>query len=346
MFLKRKLFLVGGIFYVLMLNSIIAQEFMVGADLSFLKEAEDAGFEFKENNKVTSGLEIFKSHGYNWVRLRLFHNPTDLPNNLAYTIDAAQKAKEKGFKLLLNFHYSDTWADPSRQNIPKAWLGKTAKALELALQVYTEEVLTAFKAAAVYPDMVQIGNEISHGMLWPQGSLPKNWDNFAAFIKAGISGVHASAKGEALPKIMIHIANGGDAGFTKYFFDTLHAYELDYDIIGQSYYPEWHGNLSDLESCLAFMATFYDKDIIIVETSYHFKPAKFIDKIGPFPESKEGQKKFLEAVAAIVRKVPNKRGKGLFWWEPAAPNKPFSYSTFFDEKGGVLPVIEVFDSEY
>lgn len=341
--LKRKQFFVGLFFCVLMANSIGGQEFIVGADLSFLKEAEDAGFEFKENNKVTSGLEIFKSHGYTWVRLRLFHNPTDLPNNLAYTIDAAQKAKDKGFKILLNFHYSDTWADPSRQNIPKAWVGKTAKALEHEIQAYTEEVLTAFKAAAVYPDMVQIGNEISHGMLWPHGSLPENWDNFAAFIKAGISGVHASAKGEALPKIMIHIANGGDAGFTKYFFDTLHAYALDYDIIGQSYYPEWHGNLSDLENCLDFIATSYDKDIVLVETSYHFKPAKFIDKTGPFPESIEGQKKFLEAVAAIVRKTPNNRGKGLFWWEPAAPNKSFSYSTFFDENGRVLPVIEVFD---
>ncbi|MDP4988686.1 MAG: arabinogalactan endo-1,4-beta-galactosidase, partial [Polaribacter sp.] len=143
-----------------------AQKFMIGADLSFAKEAEDNGFVFKENKKSKKVVEIFSEHGYNWIRLRLFHSPTVLPNNLEYTISLAKEAKNRGFKFLLDYHYSDTWADPAKQYVPKAWEGKAQKEIENLVYEYTKETLEAFRKADVYPDMVQIGNEISTGMLW------------------------------------------------------------------------------------------------------------------------------------------------------------------------------------
>jgi arabinogalactan endo-1,4-beta-galactosidase len=191
--------------------------------------------------------------------------------------------------------------------------------------------------------MVQIGNEISTGMLWPYGKLPENWDNFAALIKAGINGVYASIGTNILPKIMIHIDKGGDKEFTKYFFDKLHTYNIKFDVIGQSYYPWWHGSLLDLKECLNFTALEYKKDIVLVETAYNYSPAEYINTLAPFPETPEGQKDFLENVNDIILNIPNNKGKGIFWWEPAAPNKGFSHRTFFNNNGEVQPVISLFD---
>lgn len=330
-------------FFILITHLSYSQNYMVGADFSFVKEAEDNGFAFKENGKVKSCIQIFKDHGYNWARLRLFHTPTQLPNNLDYTITLAKEAKIQGFKFLLDYHYSDTWADPAKQFIPKAWEGKSQVELEKAVYEYTRKTMLAFSEADVFPDMVQIGNEISHGMLWPNGKLPENWDNLAAFIKAGINGVYASCGNNPCPEIMIHIDKGGDKDFTKYFFDKLNSYDIRYDVIGQSYYPWWHGSLLDLRECLNFTANEYKKNIILLETAYNYSPAEYINKNAPFPESPEGQKEFLEAVNQIILQIPNNRGLGIFWWEPAAPNKGFSYRTFFKADGNVLPVINVFD---
>ncbi|MAD96486.1 MAG: arabinogalactan endo-1,4-beta-galactosidase [Flavobacteriaceae bacterium] len=329
--------------FVLITMVSYSQEYAIGADLSFLKEAEDKGFFFKEDGEPKKGLDIFWDHGYNWIRLRLFHTPTKLPNNLEYTIALAQEAKKKGFKFLLDYHYSDTWADPAKQYLPKAWEGLEQKVLEDSLYVYTKKTMMAFKKAGVFPEMVQIGNEISNGMCWPNGKLPQNWDNLAALLQAGINGVMASCGNQKPPKIMIHIDKGGDKNFTKYWYDKLHTYNIQYDIIGQSYYPWWHGSLLDLRECLNFTALNYKKDIILVETAYNYGPAEYRDKKAPFPETPEGQKQFLEDVHNIVLQIPNNLGKGIFWWEPAAPFKAFSKRTFFKNDGNVQPVIEVFD---
>ncbi|MFQ3305154.1 MAG: arabinogalactan endo-1,4-beta-galactosidase [Patiriisocius sp.] len=331
------------LFFVFCASFVAAQEYMIGADLSFAKEAEEKGFTFKEDDKPKKVLQIFKDHGYNWIRLRLFHTPTDLPNSLAYTISLAKEAKERGYKFLLDYHYSDTWADPAKQFVPKAWQGKTQEQMEQLVFEYTKKTMEAFREANVYPDMVQIGNEISTGMLWPYGKLPENWDNFAALIKAGINGVYASIGTNILPKIMIHIDKGGDKEFTKYFFDKLHTYNIKFDVIGQSYYPWWHGSLLDLKECLNFTALEYKKDIVLVETAYNYSPAEYINTLAPFPETPEGQKDFLENVNDIILNIPNNKGKGIFWWEPAAPNKGFSHRTFFNNNGEVQPVISLFD---
>jgi len=190
--------------------------------------------------------------------------------------------------------------------------------------------------------MVQIGNEIPGGMLCPDGKAPANWDNFAELLKAGIAGVEAGKGDQPRPRIMIHIDKGGDKNATKSFFDKINSYRINFDVIGQSYYPWWHGSLNDLRENLIFMANEYQKDIIVVEAAYNWKPAEYRNKLAPFPETPEGQKEFLEQLNRVVQAAPNGRGIGLFWWEPAVTGNLASRG-FFDENLNALPVITVFD---
>jgi arabinogalactan endo-1,4-beta-galactosidase len=318
------------------------QEYAIGADVSFLAQAEQQGMSFKDNGMVKPGLEILRNHGYNWIRLRLFHSPTDLPNNLDYTIALAKNAKKLGLRFLLDYHYADTWADPGHQPMPKAWQGKTHQELVDAVFQYTRDTIAAFRDAGVLPDMVQIGNEITVGMMWPDGKLPENWDHFAQLVYAGINGVDAGRGNGRRPKIMIHIDRGADVKGTKAFLDKLNTYDVPYDVIGQSYYPWWHGSLNDLRSNLEFMAREYQKDIIVVEAAYNWQPGNYVGMPAPFPESPEGQREFLDEVNRVVMETPNGRGKGVFWWEPAVTG-PLTMRGFFDEQHNALPVITVFD---
>ena len=322
-----------------------AMDYAIGADLSFLKQAVDGGSVLKENGQGKPGLQIFKDHGYNWIRLRLFHTPTRLPNNLEYTLALAKEAKKLGFKFLLNYHYSDTWADPGKQFIPKAWEGKSHAELVQAVFEYTRDTITTFREAGVLPDMVQPGNEVSNGMLWPDGRLPGNWDNFADLVKAGINGVDAGRGNQQRPLIMIHIDKGGDLKTTKAFIDKWKTYGVDWDVIGQSYYPWWHGTLLNLRENLNFTASEYHKDIILVEVAYNWRTAEYKAKNPPYPESPEGQREFLDEVYRVLLNTPGNRGKGMFWWEPAVPlNQKGIYSRgIFDNEGNALPVINVFD---
>jgi len=318
------------------------QDYAVGADVSFLGQAEQQGTIFKDSGTGKTGLEVLKAHGYNWVRLRLFHTPAELPNNLDYTIALAKNAKRLGFKFLLDYHYADDWADPGKQPLPKAWQGKSHTELVKAVFEYTRDTIVAFRDAGVLPDMVQVGNEIIHGMMWPDGKLPENWDNFAELVYAGINGVDAGRGNGPRPKIMIHIDRGGDLQGTKAFLDKLNSYDVPYDIIGQSYYPWWHGSLNDLRKNLEFMAKEYQKNIIVVETAYNWRPGNYINKPAPFAESPEGQREFLDEVNRVVMETPNGRGKGIFWWEPAVTG-PLTIRGFFDDQHNALPVITVFD---
>jgi arabinogalactan endo-1,4-beta-galactosidase len=276
------------------------------------------------------------------VRLRIFHAPTTLPNNLEYTLAAAKQAKTMGFKLLLDFHYADDWADPGKQPTPEAWKNLTHPQLVDAVFAYTRDTLSAFKEARVMPDMVQVGNEITHGMLWPDGKLPENWDNFAQLVKAGIDGVRAASGSQQSPLIMIHIDRGGDVAGTKYFFDKLASYKVAFDVIGQSYYPWWQGSLNDLRANLEFTIERYGKDVYIVETAYNWEPGNYINRPGPFPETPEGQRDFLDELNRIVMAARGGHGKGIFWWEPAVRGD-LAQRGFFDNQGNVLPVISVYD---
>jgi arabinogalactan endo-1,4-beta-galactosidase len=335
------LFLAAGGFH-----TASAQAYAVGADVSFLAQCEHDGVVFKENGIPKDALIILREHRYNWIRLRLFHDPSaspdHLPNDLNYTLALATRARKLGFHLLLYLHYSDSWADPGKQPIPAAWSQLNHGQLSQQVFVYSRGVLTAFRRAGVSPEMVQVGNEITNGMLWPDGKLPANWDNFADLVKAGIKGVKAGSGRGHMPRIMIHIDRSGDYATAVSFFDELKARQISFDVIGLSYYPMWHGSISTLRLNLSNLALRYNRPIIVVEAAFNWMPGEMEGRQSDFPESPEGQREFLAAVDAAVRAIPNGLGQGVFWWEPAAQGG-LRKRSFFDPEGNVLPVISVFD---
>lgn len=320
-------------------------DFAYGADLSFLPRAEQEGVVFKDGTNGAPGLEIFRHHSFNWIRLRLFVEPVkeNLPNCLVYTLEAAEAARRLGYKFLLDFHYANSWADPGKQPTPQQWKDLSHPERVRAVFEYTRDALRAFRDAGVMPDMVQIGNEVTHGMLWPDGKLPAHWDNFADYLRAGIDGVNAACGADPRPQIMLHLAEDGKPASTKYFFDKINAYRIPYDVIGFSYYPWWHGTIADLRTNLAFAANTYGKDVMVVETAYYWKENdETRDKIHPFPETPAGQRDFLDAVTRAVKETPRGLGKGVFWWEPAVTGF-LGARGFFDDNGEALPALRVFD---
>ncbi len=327
--------------------SVRAQGYAIGADVSFLAKCEQDGVIFKENGQPKDVLALLREHHYNWVRLRIFHDPVaapdKLPNDLNYTLALAKRAKAMGFHLLLDFHYSDSWADPGKQPTPAAWSGLKHKQLVQQVFAYTRDTIAAFAQQGVMPDMVQVGNEITNGMLWPDGKLPDNWDNFADLLKAGIAGVDAGRGAAPRPRIMIHIERSGDHDAAVWFFDNLIAHHVAFDVIGLSYYPFWHGRMETLRGNLHDLALRYRRPIIVVETAYNWTRGKSAGKSAEFPENPEGQLAFLRAADAAVRAIPNGLGQGVFWWEPAAEGDLRGRS-FFDLDGNVLPVITAFDT--
>jgi len=322
------------------------QSYAIGADVSFLAKCEQDGVVFKENGRPIDVLALLREHHYNWVRLRIFHDPAaapdKLPNDLPYTLALAKRAKAMGFHLLLDFHYSDSWADPGKQPTPAAWAALTHKQLVEKVFAYTRDTIAAFARAGVMPDMVQVGNEITNGMLWPDGKLPDRWDNFADLVKAGVRGVKAGSGSAPRPRIMIHIERSGEYDAAVAFFDNLHAHHVSYDVMGLSYYPYWHGDLATMQANLRKLALRYHRPIMVVETAYNWTPGRSTGKSAEFPESPEGQLAFLRAVDAAVRSIPDGLGQGVFWWEPAAEGGLRGRS-FFDNAGNVLPVITAFD---
>ncbi|HEY3706693.1 MAG TPA: glycosyl hydrolase 53 family protein [Terracidiphilus sp.] len=323
-----------------------AQTYAVGADISFLAKCEKDGAVFKENGQPSDVLAMLREHHYNWVRLRVFHDPSvdgdKLPNDLAYTIALAQRAKAQNFHLLLSIHYADGWADPGKQPTPAAWRELKHKQLVQQVFEYSRDVIGSMARAGVMPDMVQVGNEVTAGMLWPDGKLPNNWDNFADLLQAGIRGIDAGRGPFRMPRIMIHIERSGDYDAATWFFDNLIAHHVRFDLIGLSYYPFWHGSIAKLRGNLHDLALRYRRPIIVVETASNWTSMAAAEKKYDFAESPAGQRAFLQAVDAAVRAVPYGLGQGVFWWEPAAEG-PLRGRSFFDENGNVLPVISAFD---
>jgi arabinogalactan endo-1,4-beta-galactosidase len=322
-----------------------ADDFAFGADLSFLRQVQARGKVFKDGTNAAPGLQILRNHSYNWIRLRLFVEPVQepLPNNLAYTLAMAKDAKKLGYSFLLDLHYADSWADPGKQPTPDRWRNLSHTERVQAVFEYTRDTITAFRDAGALPEMVQIGNEITHGMLWPDGKVPEHWNNFADYIQAGIKGVEAGRGNGRRPQILLHLAEDGQVSSTRYFFDKINSYKIPYDVIGFSYYPWWHGTLDDLKANLAFAATQYGKDVIVAEAAYYWKEnGETRDKLRPFPETPEGQRDFLDAVTRAVMDTPQGHGKGVFWWEPAVTGR-LAARGFFDDAGNALPVLMVFD---
>ena len=291
---------------------------MLGADISFLPELEFKGIKFSDNGQEKDALQILKDHKINYIRLRIFNNPAADSGyspklgfcDVEHTLAMAKRVKAAGMKLLLDFHYSDTWADPGKQFKPLAWEGLDVNQLKVAINKYTKDVLLALKAQGTLPDMVQVGNEINHGMIWPEGSS-KNMDTLSQFIKAGIAGVN-----EVDPSIniMLHIALGGQNTESKYFSDYMLSHGVKFDVIGQSYYPQWHGTLDSLKDNLTDLAKRYQQDIIVVEYTEH--------KV---------------EVNDIAFNLPNKKGKGTCIWEPLS-----TWEYFVEKDGSTNKLINLY----
>lgn len=321
-------------------------EYAFGADLSSLRQTELQGrMQYKDNGTAKPAMQIFRDHGYNWVRLRVCTPPARLPQDTAYAVAMSKDAKKLGMKVLLDFHYSDGWSDPRPANhpIPSTWRDLTQPDLVKALFEYTRDTIAAFAKEDVLPDMVQIGNEVSNGFMAPAGQLPEHWDQFAGLVYAGVNGVDAGRGNSKRPKIMIHVDHGGDLPKTKAFFDKITSYEIPYDTIGFSFYPWSHGNLLDLKENIEFAAKAYQKDVMVVETGYCSSPSNYFRfSPGPFPETPEGQAQFMTAVNNIIMNVPDGRGKGIFYWEPSDMRLEQGRRAFFDADGNTLPVMSVF----
>jgi arabinogalactan endo-1,4-beta-galactosidase len=243
---------------------------------------------------------------------------------------------------VLDLHYSDDWADPSHNNMPAAWAKLSHAALMDAVFAYTRDTVAAFREQGALPEIVQVGNEITSGMMWPDGKLPDHWENFTDLLKAGARGVQEGARPARRPAIMLHIDQGGHLETTQWFFSHVLAAQVPFDVIGQSYYPWWQGSLKDLRENLAFMAHTYKKPIVVIETAYSWRPDNYVGKKTVWPETPEGQREFLRAVAETVAATPDGLGKGVFWWEPAVKG-PLARRGLFDDDGKALSALSVFD---
>lgn len=335
-----------------MMMSTKPTDFAIGADVSFLRQAEAQGTHFKDDGVAMPGLQILKNHGYNWVRLRLMVEPTPLPNDLAYTIESAKEAKKLGFKWLLCLHLSNDWADPGHQIVPKAWKSMTHEELCKQVQTYCRETMQALDKAGVMPEMVQVGNELSVGMLWPDGKTwkprqtpeeeKKAWQRFVDLEKAGIKGVEEGSPKSQQPKFLFHLDRGAEKTFICDFLQKLHEDKVKFDVVGLSYYPFWHGSMSDLQATLDQVFKQFGKDIWVVETAYNHIAGEYLDRPAPYPENPKGQRQFLEDLTQVVLKTWNGRGKGVFWWEPLV-NGPLRRRGMIDDSDNTLPVIKAFD---
>jgi arabinogalactan endo-1,4-beta-galactosidase len=282
---------------------------VLGADISFLPELENRGMKFSDNGTPGDAIQIMKEHGFNYIRLRIFNAPANpkgySPNkgfcDLEHTKQMAKRIKAAGMKFLLDFHYSDYWADPQQQNKPAAWVGEDFTALKQSVHDYTVKVMQELKDQGTTPDMVQVGNEINHGMIWPEGAI-NNLDSLSQLIYSGITGVK-----EVSPStiIMLHIALGGQNAEARFFLDNMKARNVPFDVIGLSYYPKWHGTIEDLKNNMADLANRYPQQVMVAEYS-----------------------QLKREVNDVAFNVPGGKAVGSFIWEPLS-----SWEGIFDRDG-------------
>ena len=306
-------------------------DYIKGVDLSVVAEVEELGAKYYDNGVQGDIFDILKNYGVNSVRLRLWNDPyteDGVPygagtNDLEVYKKLAKRAMDHGMSILLDYHYSDFWADPGKQRVPKAWRGMDADQLEQAVYDYTRETLLEMKDAGVLPQLVQVGNELTNGLMWPLGQKPE-YDNIAKFVSAGIRAVRSV---DSDIPVMIHLDNGGNNPMYVDWFDNYMERGENFDIIGMSYYPHWNGSLSLLLDNMNDISSRYDKDVLVAETSIGYTTETFgcngivyskeHEKITGYPATQQGQEAFLRDLFATVRSVNNKRGIGVFYWEPA-----------------------------
>jgi arabinogalactan endo-1,4-beta-galactosidase len=333
-----------------------------GADISSLKKSEDmGGIYLNEQGTEEDALRILSEHGMNYARLRVWPNSPDGYHGKAQMLEMARRLKALQIRLLVDFHYSDSWADPGKQYKPQAWEQLAFTGLKQALYAHTLDICQALNEQGTPADMVQIGNEITNGMLWPEGKNEPSFNNLAALLKGGYRAVKESSPAT---QVMLHLDNGGNNTRYRWWFDQIIEQAVPFDLIGASYYPYWHGTLADLQANLDDIAKRYGRDIVVVETAYPFTAENndycenvITTQASPgYPFTPHGQARMLADVMAIVRAVPNGRGLGIMWWEatwtavpgngwdPAKPScgNNWENQALFDYQDRPLPAMGLF----
>lgn len=383
------LWIVGGLFFgmsqrgVSAIESVridpiagVSEAFIRGVDISTLEKVEHYGGRFYDGGIQRDVLDIFKDRGVNWVRLKVWNDPVldEGFNDRESLVRMARRVKAKGFKLLVDFHYSDHWADPGKQHKPAAWEGLSFPELKEAVYTYTRDVISDLIGAGAAPEMVQIGNEIRAGMLWPDGQLgtPPNeygtdFDRLAALLKSGVEGVRDATMAAGVGKILIalHLDNGGNNDQYRWWFDEIVKRGVPFDVIGLSYYPYWHGTIEQLKRNMNDVSKRYDKDVVVLETAYAFTLADadgHPNIFGPaqaqaagYPVSIQGQTDAVRDVMQAVAEVPDGRGLGVFYWEPAwlgvkgagwtrGEGNAWENQAMFDFDGNALSSLNVFSA--
>ena len=316
--------------------SIYAQkpqlECLLGGDISMLTKYEEKGAKYYDiNGNSIPPLSFFKHEGMNAMRVRLFVDPTSSANtdtkgacqDLDYVIKLGKRIQEAGYKLIVDFHYSDTWADPGKQTLPKAWEGLTTAQLATKVYDYTTDCLQKMKAAGVTPDLIQTGNEITYGMLWPTGQVyPAGGNatgtmaNFTSYLSNAIKACR-----EQCPqaKIILHTELGNSHNSTVVFFKKMKENNIDFDVIGLSYYPDYHGKMATFNSTLTTLETNNPaKPIMIMETGYGYEYALpgANTSYKEFAITQDGQAEFAKTLISTLKQHSNVMG--LFWWWPEA----------------------------
>jgi arabinogalactan endo-1,4-beta-galactosidase len=310
--------------------------FAKGADVSWLPQMEASGIVFKnDQGKPDDGLKILKDHGMNSVRLRVFVHPdqdkTSGHCSKEETVAMALRAKKLGMRVMIDFHYSDSWADPSKQNKPKAWASHSFPELCNDVYQHTFNVLSALKTAGVTPEWVQVGNEIPGGMLWPDGST-KNWSQLASLLNKGFEACRAA---DSTIQVIVHVDEGNNKEKFRWFFENATKEGVKYDIIGLSYYPFWvkkdyTETIRDLEENMAELSKKYGKPVMVVE-------------VGGEASKVENTFQLLEATLKAVRNVPENKGLGVFYWEPHGLQSWSGYSLHcWQENGQPSPALKAF----
>ncbi len=276
--------------------------YMQGIDASFIPELRTLNIKtYDKNSQSIDMLDLLKNSGLNTIRLRIWHSPMNLHSSFNEVKVFSNEIRNKGLKVYLDIHYSDTWADPGHQEKPKAWNSLSFSKLKDSVYDYTKKIVIEIK-----PDYIQLGNEINEGILFPDGSI-NNFNQFKELLQKGIQAVRENSPNT---KIILHYA--GYQNSTG-FYSNIN--DLDYDMIGLSYYPYWHGkNLAALENTLKTLSNNFDKGIIIVETAYPFSSltgtADYL--VDGYPASIEGQFNFIKKIDTMIRN--NSKGKGVCLW--------------------------------
>ena len=331
---------------------------MKGVDLSILKQVEDNGGLFYDNGNQIDPIQEFNSKGINTVRLKIWHNPLLNYNDLESVLEIAERVKNAELDLLLDFHYSDTWADPSNQNKPAAWENLNFETLCDSIEQYSRYVITKLKNQNTLPKYVQIGNETDCGFLWPDGYVcgesnnDIQWNKLRDLFMHAIEGVNTALDFEDSLKIISHVSSGGN-----WFFGNLLEEDIPIDILAISYYPMWHGTLADLNQNINMLATQFGKPVLVVETAYPFTlswndntnnilglETQLLDG---YEASEEGQFSFLYDLISLVHE--HDFGHGVCYWAPdwistSQFGSPWENQALFDFDGQLLDAVSVFDN--